>query len=336
MTGSSPHDPYLRTVPLPAFVLDCDGRVSAWNGAAAECFGWRAVEVLGENPPCVPSVERGRWREALEDALAGEETADVAFSLRTVEDRRIEATVSMGAIDGGAFVCVEDHTKNSALSQEIELFDRVLRHNIRNDLNLVTGYADELADAVDDEDALALVEKVRENATSVVDLAETARNLDAALGESKPLEVVDLDAIAEAAAVEFFELGQAELSTDIDPVRARAAPEIDLAVRQLVHNAFVHNDAEDPHVRVAVDDVVRDGRRWATLVVTDDGPGIPAAERAVLTQGSETPLEHGSGLGLWLVYWVVRQSNGELEYEAVDPRGSRITLRLLAEEAAPP
>jgi len=48
----------------------------------------------------------------------------------------------------------------------------------------------------------------------------------------------------------------------------------------------------------------------------------------VLT-GGETPLEHTSGLGLWLIKWVVNESAGEIAFEESDLGGTavRITLK---------
>jgi len=330
VTPPSGHEPYLRALPVPAFVVDRDGRVAAWNDVAAERFGWQASEVVGEHPPCVPAGERARWREALEAAVAEAAVDGREFSLHTVDGRRIEATVSMAAVDdGGAFVAVEDRTEESALDRELRLYDRVLRHDLRNDLNLVTGYAEELAERVDDPTAEELVAEITATAQSVVALAETARDLDDAVGASDPLEAVDVDAVVAAALEDADDEGVA-VSATLASVRARAAPQLPLAVEHVLDNAIAHNDAPEPTVDVTVREVVEDGRRWATLVVEDNGPGIPEAEREVLTEGSETPLRHGSGLGLWLVYWVVRQSNGELSYEPVEPRGSRVTIRLLA------
>jgi len=41
--------------------------------------------------------------------------------------------------------------------------------------------------------------------------------------------------------------------------------------------------------------------------VGDNGSGIPEHERRTLAGADETPLRHGSGVGLWLVYWLVTQ-----------------------------
>jgi len=49
-------------------------------------------------------------------------------------------------------------------------------------------------------------------------------------------------------------------------------------------------------------------------------------ERQVLEAGRETPLEHGSGLGLWLVNWIVTGLGGEVT-TTVDG-GTTVTVRL--------
>jgi signal transduction histidine kinase len=64
------------------------------------------------------------------------------------------------------------------------------------------------------------------------------------------------------------------------------------------------------------------------IEVRDDGPGIPEQERSVLLEGTETPLRHGSGLGLWLVYWGVVRLGGDLQFREREPRGSTVAVRL--------
>lgn len=82
------------------------------------------------------------------------------------------------------------------------------------------------------------------------------------------------------------------------------------AIRDLVENAIQHNDGE-PWVSVEVTET--DGR--VEVVVRDDGPEIPDVERETVTGEREiTQLSHGSGVGLWLVRWIVDAYDGDLSF----------------------
>ena len=75
-------------------------------------------------------------------------------------------------------------------------------------------------------------------------------------------------------------------------------------------------------ITVEVDD------EFAAVTISDNGPGIPPEEWAVVTGDTEiSQLEHGSGLGLWLVRWVTEGYGGELTYHEREP-GSTISIRL--------
>jgi signal transduction histidine kinase len=51
--------------------------------------------------------------------------------------------------------------------------------------------------------------------------------------------------------------------------------------------------------------------------------------RDVLETGEAVDaLYHGSGLGLWLVYWVVQQSGGEATVREAAPRGTVVAVTL--------
>lgn len=106
-----------------------------------------------------------------------------------------------------------------------------------------------------------------------------------------------------------------------------------IVLNNLIENAIERNDAETPRVVVSVARSADDGE-FIALRIRDNGPGIPAMEREVLEQGSETPLVHGSGLGLWLVYWSVTGLGGTVTFEATEPRGSIVTVRLPAGDAS--
>jgi signal transduction histidine kinase len=54
------------------------------------------------------------------------------------------------------------------------------------------------------------------------------------------------------------------------------------------------------------------------ISVADDGRGIPDTELEYIDSGTETPLQHGTGLGLWQLRWAVTTMGGELTFDTDD------------------
>jgi two-component system, NtrC family, nitrogen regulation sensor histidine kinase NtrY len=71
----------------------------------------------------------------------------------------------------------------------------------------------------------------------------------------------------------------------------------------------------------AVNSVVR-------VVVADDGPGIPAAERDKLFLPYYSTKRRGSGLGLAIVRRIIAEHGGSIEAGDNTPRGTRFTIEL--------
>jgi sensor histidine kinase regulating citrate/malate metabolism len=63
----------------------------------------------------------------------------------------------------------------------------------------------------------------------------------------------------------------------------------------------------------------------AEIVVADSGSGIPQHELAVLDEGQETPLTHGSGIGIWLIHWATNAIRGNASFETAET-GTRVTI----------
>ena len=58
-------------------------------------------------------------------------------------------------------------------------------------------------------------------------------------------------------------------------------------------------------------------------------------DREVFETGSETPLQHSSGLGLWIARWVVAAVGGEITAEDRDPQGTVVGILLPRADADP-
>jgi two-component system nitrogen regulation sensor histidine kinase NtrY len=70
------------------------------------------------------------------------------------------------------------------------------------------------------------------------------------------------------------------------------------------------------------------GARVSRIVVADDGPGIPAAEREKLFLPYYSTKRRGSGLGLAIVRRIVAEHGGSIEVGDNAPHGTKFTIEL--------
>lgn len=215
------------------------------------------------------------------------------------------------------------------LGRRLTILNRVLRHDIRNSVNVIRGNAKLIQDGSNDPVRVAAT--IREQAAEMARLSEQARELEAMFSADEiETEPIDLSTVVSAKA---FTLQRNHAYASVDrsieeDAWVEASPMIETAIENLLENAVDHNEAAEPSVGVSVSTVVRDGREFVAVEVSDDGPGVPAEQIDVLERGRETALEHTSGLGLWLVSWIVSASGGEVSFEDREPRGSVVDVRL--------
>ncbi len=210
--------------------------------------------------------------------------------------------------------------------QRLEVLYRVIRHNIRNEMSVILNYADIAASMTDDDQVEMAAETISDTGRKLTSLSEKARQIQNALDAAEETTRVDAAEVARETVADHREaFPQVTFRSSIpESCPAEAITALELAVENVVENAAKHDDSSEPTVDVAVGGT--DDRVFIT--VADNGPGIPEQERNVLSEGRETSLEHGSGLGLWLVYWVVDRSGGRLRFDDNHPRGAVVTLVL--------
>jgi signal transduction histidine kinase len=133
---------------------------------------------------------------------------------------------------------------------------------------------------------------------------------------------------------EFQEQGiavDADLTRDLEPVLFDGG-QLRQALINLLRNA---RESLPEGGRVRVTTCERD--RAACLIVSDNGPGIPAAARAQVFETFYTTKSGGTGLGLPLVRQICLAHGGNVEYEDNQGGGSSfvITLPYGVAESAP-
>ena len=189
----------------------------------------------------------------------------------------------------------------------VNILNRVLRHNLRNDLSVIRGRAKLMTEQLDDAaDGTVVLDKIDE----LIGLSEKARELEKIVGRDRERSQTDIVALVDHVAGEIeAAFPAATVTVDAaETITAAVAPTFERALRELLENAAKHG-GDTPSVTVTISATTN----TVEVHIDDDGPGLSEQEREVLTTGVETPLIHGSGLGLWLAHWVVTSHGGTIE-----------------------
>ncbi|RLM57368.1 sensor histidine kinase [Halobellus sp. Atlit-31R] len=209
-------------------------------------------------------------------------------------------------------------------NRQLEVIDRVLRHNFHNKINVIKGYAKMAAREAEDGVA-AYVETIDDAVDRLVELVDKEHEITQILSDPPAVEAFDVVPVVEsAAATVAAKYPEATIETDLpETCSVVASVEIGQAIAELIENGVVYSESTDPTVVVAV---ATEGE-MVRVSVSDEGKSIPEVEQRVHTGDADiTQLSHGLGLGLRLVSLLAEQSGGELEFETNEPQGSTVTL----------
>ena len=331
--GALTHFRLLGTVPTPnararqllfdrmqegAVVVDTNDNIVDMNDNVVDIFRVKQSAVLG-TPASDVIPEYDRLPD--EGKLSGHLTIDSQFGNRPYDVTVTQITNVRGTPIGRVirFHDIRDHLRQQ---QRLEVLHRILRHNIRTETNVIHGYIDQVSD---DQNAQIVkkralrIDEIGRKGREAIELFDESRTGDRSQSLSTLLEqcVTSARNAHPAATIEY----------DPPEEDVAVAGVLELVLSNLVENAVVHNPSDEPLVRVAA-------RLSATdrvcIDISDDGPGIDEHELDVLEDGTETPLKHGSGLGLWIVKWGVDIADGEVRFAPNDPTGLVATVELPA------
>ncbi|MGM0604242.1 MAG: ATP-binding protein [Halobacteriota archaeon] len=272
------------------------------------------------------AFETGRTR--LEVEFATKHGATIPYEFLANAFERPDGEAVLAGIGRDRTVHVEYERRLKDQRDNLEVLNQVVRHDIRNDLQLVTSYA-ELLDPHVEGPEREYLETVRESATHAVDLTETAREIsDVMLTPADDRRPIRLRSVLEAEV-------NAVRSTHSDAVVTidRSIPDVTVLANEMLHsvfrnllkNALQHNDKPVPNVLVSV----TDRQDAVAIAVADNGPGVPADRRAaIFDKGRKGMDSEGTGLGLYLVQRLVGTFGGDVSVEANDPEGAIFVVKL--------
>jgi two-component system nitrogen regulation sensor histidine kinase NtrY len=321
--------------------IDNEGRIRTWNSAATRLLGidsrvdgLRASAVFGS--PALEPLARlltdggSRRDDAIPTELSlSRDGRELHLLVMVTPLRRAE-----GRADG--IVIVFDDVSPLIRAQKVAAWREVARrlaHEIKNPLTPIQLSAERLQRhfAGAPEATRALVD---ECATTIVTEVESLKGLVDEFSQFARMPApraspTDLHGLLDDALALYRGLFRdVEIRTHFASSLPKVAADPE-QIRRVIIN-IVDNAIEAVERRGAIDiETQHDaGNSLVRIVVADNGPGIPAAERDKLFLPYYSTKQRGSGLGLAIVRRIVAEHGGSIDVSDNVPRGTRFAIEL--------
>jgi two-component system CheB/CheR fusion protein len=332
-----------------------DGTITTWNQAAAEMFGYSALEALGSSMRVVLPADSFEDMERAHTRMSQGETVAPYESVRQARDgQRISVSIAMSPIRDvmgrliGSSAIFRDITELKEIQEQLrrethekDQFLALLSHELRNplaplrtSLEIMRGQAPEPKVV---ERSLHIMDRQLTQLTSLVDQLLDAARISSGKIVLEPVEL-DLVGLVQDVVEDHRRLVQdarVQLQTSVPDRNVYVRGDrvrLSQALGNLIANA-VKFTPEGGSIRVKLE--ASPSRHLAVLTVSDDGLGMDSSMQARLFQPFVQSVESsprtrgGLGLGLWLVKGLVDAHGGTVTAFSAGPgTGTELTIRL--------
>jgi len=297
------------------------------------------VVVTGYELPDRPISRAGRWRAVRIAVTVAGSFGLLALAIWAIWYLEGDPTefgflvafaVTLGAAvgaRGGLYAVEADERLDEArdLSKLLTINQRVLRHNLRNDLSVVLGTLDNIERRARDPETMEDVRVARTHLQTLLETTDRTREI-VSIWNTERRERFDLRPLLRE---KIAAVGESHPDVSIaerfdGDCRVESHAALPMAVEEALRNAAEHSPPEEA-VTVSLD-TTENGA--AVVEVSDVGTGIPKFDADAIGSTRETPLVHTQGLGLWIIYWTVETSGGTFELLENEPTGTTVRLVL--------
>ena len=324
-------------------IVSEDGTIQYQSPNSLQIKGWEPEELVGENVlEYIHPNDRSRVTNEFRSLIGTQGHIEKQIEFRFQTKNRgwvwLETTgTSPGPetpIDGYITTSRDISTRKRREQQiaeqrdNLELLNQVLRHDLRNDLQVVTGRLELVSNHVD-ESGIESLHTARESAKNAIGLTKTAREMaEVMLTDETNTQSVELQptlrSVVENVRAEYPDATVA-VKGEIPPVTVTATEMLSSVFDNLLINAIQHNDK--PIAKVTVSAL--HSEEVVTVRIADNGPGIPDDQKDQIFGKGDAGLESaGTGIGLYLVHRLVEIYGGNVWVEDNDPKGSVFNVEL--------
>jgi len=339
------HRQVLEKLPLGVCSIDAEKQIIIWNHAMGELSGIRPADAVGRNLADLPRP----WGGLLPDFLAGGETersqvrTDIDGAARWLNLHkayldRLPGVLAMHSDSPGTVVLVEDMTENRKLEAELAHADRLaslgrlaagVAHEVGNPVTGIACLAQNLRDEHPDAEVRRTVAEILEQTKRINGIVRSLVSFSHGGRDPDQREQIGVRACVDEA-IALVKLSQSGKCTECvnqcEPgiVIEGAKQKLLQIFVNLLTNACQASGDDD---RVTVSTRTEPG--WVEIIVEDQGTGIDSANIDRVFDPFFTTKEpgEGTGLGLPLVYNIVKEHEGTIDINSPPGGGTIVRMR---------
>jgi len=318
----------LTCSPNPIIVINPDTSVIYVNPARERLTGFSSAELIGCKAPYPWWTEETlrKTRSDLEKAMRdGAQKLEESFQKKNGERFWVEITSAPIMSDGelGYYLAnwmdITERKKREeeleALQEHIKLINKILRHDIINDLSVINGALRLYGKSKEEE----LLEEASVYVNKSVELINRMRELESFISSHRGLKLYRVtevlkEVLASYPAIAFNIEGEGHVLAD---------ESLNSVIDNIISNAVVHGKTDRIDIKIG-------GRgEYCEIKIADYGVGIPEGVKEKIFEErfwyGETG---GTGLGLYIVKKAMETYGGHVRVEDKTPRGAVFVLAL--------
>jgi two-component system, cell cycle sensor histidine kinase and response regulator CckA len=347
----------IQAAPLAIISLDLQGILRSWNTAAERMFGWREEEVVGRPTPLVPADKEAEFRGFIDRLKRGETFAGVPAQRQRKDGSLIDVSLSAAPVCDAQgritaiMALLADVTERKRLEEQLRQAQKMeaigqlaggVAHDFNNLLTAILGNVSLMLSGEPGGDRELLCETEQ----AALRAADLTRQL---LGFSRQamlrLEPTDLNASVQEVMAILRRTIDPRIRVEVNgspslwPVQADAGQmnqvlmNLGLNARDAMPNGgrlcletanvVIEEDCARLHLEAHAGEHVR-------LRVRDTGHGIPPEIRPRIFDPFFTTKGpgRGTGLGLAMVFGIVKQHHGWIECASTVDQGTHFDIYL--------
>jgi two-component system, NtrC family, nitrogen regulation sensor histidine kinase NtrY len=335
----------LQNITTGVITLDSEGMITTINPSAREMLALDDKNPVGKD-----------FREVLVDVKYGEIVKNISWGIKNkyrLSDKEISIisngqtttlalTVSPLPQANGDFsgmIVVFDNLTQLIKAQKIATWKEVAQrvaHEIKNPLTPIQLSAERIIKMLKKQDPNSPV-VIEEGAKTIIQETRTIKSMvdefsNFARMPKVELRPADLRQLIEQTVALFRGIFaqveiESELASDI-PAAVQLDPE---QMKRVLINIFDNAiEAMDKKGKIRVRAVFEKKQQQVSIEISDTGPGISVEDKTKLFLPYFSTKKKGTGLGLAIVNQIIREHNGSIRVENVQPIGAKFTIQLPA------